>query len=331
MENMKKTSMLVAAFLSAISLQSATPTVANTDVTISDSATLSPDTNHWVWIKPGTFTMGSQNTEHYQGRNEGPQTQVTLSKGFWMSKYETTQEEYLAVMGNNPSYFTGNLKRPVEKVSWHNATNYCAKLTVIERESGRLPKGYAYRLPTEAEWEYAARAGSKTRSSYGDDQATEDLNKYAWYCDSRTKERPFGNYWNIGTPNRNYSLSKPVQWSRSDPITTQPVGKKLPNDWGLYDMHGNIWEWCSDYYGNYSGGDVTDPQGPNSGERPVFRQSYSDESGQLCRSTDSDRVFRGGTFNATGNWCRSSDRFHYFPELTTYALGFRPVLAVVGK
>ena len=128
---------------------------------------VNPDPAHLVWIKAGTFVI------------QGPQTQVTLSQGFWMSKYETTQEEYLAVMGNNPSFFTGDLKRPVERVTWSDATNYCGKLTILERAAGRLPVGYVYRLPTEAEWEYCCRAGTTTRFSYGDDPGHTQLGNRA--------------------------------------------------------------------------------------------------------------------------------------------------------
>ena len=109
-------------------------------------------TTGMVWINPGTFTMGSPTNEVDRNDNEGPQTQVTISKGFWMSQHETTQGEYQSVMGNNPSQYTGNDNLPVELVRWSDATNYCAKLTARELAAGRLQAGYTYRLPTEAEW-----------------------------------------------------------------------------------------------------------------------------------------------------------------------------------
>ena len=112
-----------------------------------------------VWIKPGTFMMGSPLSELDRVADEGPQTRVMISRGFWMSKYETTQEEYQSVMGSNPSHFKGELRRPVEQVSWTDAIEYCGKLTDRERRAGRLPAGFEYRLPTEAEWEYSCRAG----------------------------------------------------------------------------------------------------------------------------------------------------------------------------
>ena len=210
-----------------------------------------------VFIPPGTFRMGSPPDEVDRLGREGPQTAVTISRGFWMGKYEATQRDYLEVMGNNPSGFNGvrevwdpgcdcstnrdctDLSRPVEMVSWDDATNYCATITQRERAAGRIAANSVYRLPTEAEWEYACRGWTSTRFSYGDDpgcingndpQCT-NLTNYAWY------------------------------WYNSD-FQTHPVGRKLPNPWGLYDMHGNVWEWCQDWYGEYAGGIALDPQRP---------------------------------------------------------------------
>jgi formylglycine-generating enzyme required for sulfatase activity len=232
-----------------------------------------------VWIKPGTFTMGSPSTEKDRGSNEGPQTVVTITKGFWMSKFETTQGEYQSVMGSNPSRFTGDLQRPVDYVTWNNATNYCAKLTVRERAAGRLPAGYEYRLPTEAEWEYACRAGSTTRFTYGDDLNYANLRDYAWYN---------GNNGN----------------------STYQVGKRQPNPWGLYDMYGNVWEWCLDgYVDSLPGGSIADPRGPDS-------------------NTASYRVVRGGGYASSASECRSAYRYSQFSTSQYwYGLGFRPVLA----
>jgi formylglycine-generating enzyme required for sulfatase activity len=219
--------------------------------------------------------MGSPATEQDRFGNEAPQTVVTLTKGFWMGKYEVTQGEYLAVVGGNPSRFTGDPNRPVEQLSWTDATNYCARLTAQERAAGRLPAGWAYRLPTEAEWEYAARAGTTTRFSYGDDPGYGQLGGYAWYLS------------NSGG-------------------TTHPVGEKQPNPWGLYDMSGNVWEWCSDWYATYPGGSVTDPVGPGSG---------------------SFRVLRGGGCYVGGLDCRSANRDDLAPDFRRYYVGFRAVLA----
>jgi len=217
-----------------------------------------PDLTRYAYIPPGIFKMGSPASEQDRVDNEGPQTVVTLTKGFWMGKYEVTQAEYLAVMEGNPSSFTGNLNRPVEHVTWYEATNYCAALTAQERSAGRLPAGWAYRLPTEAEWEYAARAGTTTRFSYGDDPGYAQLANYAWY------------------------------WDNSG-FQTHPVGQKQPNPWGLNDMYGNVWEWCWDRFGTYPGGSVTDPTGSGSGSDRVLRGGGWGNVGQYCRSADRSR------------------------------------------
>ena len=229
----------------------------------------------FVWLPAGQFVMGSPTNEVDWQVNEGPQTRVTLTRGLFLGRYEVTQGEYLSVIGSNPSSLTGDTNRPVEMVSWNDATNYCAKLTARERLAGRLPAGWAYRLPTEAEWEYASRAGSTNRFSYGDDPGYTQLGNYAWY-----------------DPNSGG--------------TTHAAGGKLPNRWGLYDMSGNVWEWCSDWYGNYPGGSVTDPQGSSSG-------SY--------------RVFRGGSWNNNGGHCRSAYRNYHYSSTKLSSVGFRVVLA----
>jgi len=204
-----------------------------------------PDTNRWAWIPRGTFTMGSGASEQGRHDDEGPQTRVRLTHSFWMGRYEVTQAEYQAVMGSTPSHFTGDSNRPVEQVKWFEATNYCGKLTAAAQAAGRLPAGWVYRLPTEAEWEYACRAGTTTRFFYGDDPGSEygQPGNYAWYGPNS------GN-------------------------TTHPVGLKQPNPWGLYDMYGKVQEWRLDCYGPYPGGSVTDPKGPRSGWDRVVRNGY---------------------------------------------------------
>jgi len=235
-----------------------------------------------VFIPPGTFRMGSPTNEVGHSQVEGPQTAVTISRGFWMGKYEVTQREYLAVMGSNPSRFSTNnryshdLSRPVETVSWIDATNYCAKLSQPERAAGKIPANCAYRLPTEAEWEYACRAWTSTRFYYGDDLGDTNLTNFAWYD---------GNSGGM----------------------TQPVGQKLPNLWGLYDMQGNVFEWCQDWYGKYSGGMALDPQGPGTGSNRVLRGSYYYSFAVECRSAS-----RLGTFG---------------PSLSEQYTGFRVVLS----
>jgi formylglycine-generating enzyme required for sulfatase activity len=241
-----------------------------------------PAPTNMVFIPPGTFRMGSPTNEVGRYDREGPQTDVIISGGFWMGKYEVTQGEYLAVMGNNPSWFqppsaAADTNRPVEQVTWFDATNYCATLTGRELAGGRIPTNCVYRLPTEAEWEYACRGWSSDRRfSYGDDPGYTNLTNYAWYGD------------NSGG-------------------TTHPVGQKLPNPWGLYDMHGNVWEWCQDWsVYNLPGGIVVDPQGPG---------------------TSSARVIRGGCWNCTDWGCRSASRGGNSPDDWGNYYGFRAVLA----
>jgi len=180
-------------------------------------------------IPPGEFMMGSPASEEGRGSDE-TQHRVKITKPFYLSAHEVTQAQYERVMGNNPSSSKGDTK-PVEKVSWHDAVAFCGKLS--ERE------GVEYRLPTEAEWEYACRAGTSTAYSFGDDAS--GLGEYAWYRDNSSG-------------------------------TTHPVGEKLPNAWGLYDMHGNVFEWCQDWYGPYESLQVvSDPAGAVSGNRRVLR------------------------------------------------------------
>jgi len=154
---------------------------------------------------------------------------VTLTRDFWIGKYEVTQAEFEGVMGTNPSHFAGRSNHPVEKVSFVQASNYCAKVTSRERQQGRLPESFEYRLPTEAEWEYACRAGSTNRFYFG--SRPEEGESHAWTaenCDA----------------------------------STHPVGGKSPNGWGLHDMHGNVWEWVADWFEPYPARPLTDPLGP---------------------------------------------------------------------
>jgi formylglycine-generating enzyme required for sulfatase activity len=251
-----------------------------------------------VWIAPGTFVMGSPASEKERWTDETQHT-VTLTKGFYLGKYAVTQGEYLALMGSNPSYFTtrdwnGNaippdLNRPVERVSWDEATNYCAHLTVQEQAAGRLPAGWVYRLPTESEREYACRAGMTTAFHYGNGLHGGMANFYNYY----EYDAAIGDI---------YVASPSVPWL---PRTTA-VGSYQPNAWGLHDMHGNVWEWCRDWYGSYPTGNVTDPQGAPSG---------------------SGRVFRGGGWYFYAGHCRSAFRFYDAPSDRVSAVGFRVVLA----
>jgi formylglycine-generating enzyme required for sulfatase activity len=244
-----------------------------------------------VWISPGQFLMGSPLTEQDRNADEGPQTLVILPTGFYVGKYLVTQGEYLAVMSNNPSYFIGDTNRPVESTGWYNATNYCDKLTRLEQAAGKLPTNWCYRLPREAEWEYACRAGTLTRFSYGDDIGYTNLGDYAWYDgNSYTTNKPPGaSYFVVG---RYY--------------TTHSVGQKLPNPWGLYDMYGDVAEWCQDWFGFYSGGAVSDPQGPAAGD---------------------ERVLRSGSWLDDPYSLRSAFRYSAEPDNVSGLYGFRVVLA----
>ncbi len=204
-----------------------------------------------VWIPPGDFTMGSPAGEENRDDDE-TQHRVALTKGFWLGKYEVTQAQWKAVMGNNPSHFKGD-DLPVEQVSWDDCQAFVKKLNT---------KGQGtFRLPTEAEWEYACRAGSTTAYCFGDSSST--LSRYGWYS---------GN----------------SDWK------THSVGGKSANAWGLYDMHGNVWEWCQDWYGDYPSGSVTDPTGPSSGSRRVFRGGSWFDAPRLCRSANRSRSVPGG-------------------------------------
>ena len=181
----------------------------------------------FVRIPAGSFVMGAPEDEEGRQSDER-QHEVRISQGFWMGKYEVTQEEWEAVMGDNPSRFRAGCSRcPVERVSWDDIQEFIRRLN--EQESGG---GYAYRLPTEAEWEYAARAGT-TGARHG------ELDEIAWH--------------------------------QANSDSTHPVGQKRANALGLHDMLGNVWEWTADWYGEYPAGEVTDPEGPRSGSRRVVR------------------------------------------------------------
>ena len=211
-----------------------------------------------LFIPAGKFMMGSPESE--KGRyDDEVQHEVTLTKPFYMGKYEITQEQWESVMGNNPSSSTKGAKLPVTNVSWLDCQEYLKKLNA-KTDGG-------YRLPTEAEWEYACRAGTITAYSFGD---------------------------KITPKKANYNYSK-----IGKPVT---VGSYKPNAFGLYDMHGNVWEWCEDWYGDYPAGAVTDPKGPATGEY---------------------RVLRGGSFFFFQSDARSSFRFNLTPPIRDISVGFR--------
>ncbi|GEM_PF-1072831 len=226
-------------------------------------------TMEFVRIQSGTFIMGSPQSETHRESDEGPLTEVTISERFLLGKYEVTQAQWERVMGTNPSRFKGE-ELPVERVSWNLAVTFCERLTEREREAGRLPEGYAFTLPTEAQREYACRAGTQTRFYYGDDPEYDHLTQYAWY------------------------------WTNSG-SKTHPVGEKKPNAWGLYDMHGNVWEWCQDVYANaYPGGDVIDPLGPETGAVRLIRGGGWEDFPRDCRSACRLRAWPGNSFSYLG-------------------------------
>jgi hypothetical protein len=209
------------------------------------------------WCPAGNFLMGSPSDEADRGSDE-TRHRVTLTKGFWMGKYEVTQAQWERVMGSNPSHFTSaGASAPVERVSWEDCQEFVRKVNA-------LVSGGGFRLPTEAEWEYACRAGT------GGPHAG-SLDDLGWYSDNS------GN-------------------------TTHPVGRKKANAWNLCDMHGNVWEWCSDWYADYPSGSVSDPSGPGSG---------------------SLRVFRGGSWSSYAWYCRSALRYGSDPGDRSINLGLR--------
>jgi formylglycine-generating enzyme required for sulfatase activity len=229
-----------------------------------------PVPDSMVWIAPGTFLMGSPTSDSEAKPDEFPQHEVTIAQGFWICKFEVTQQEYEDVMGvsNNRSLGKAGPNAPVDSVSWFSATNYCGKLTEREQALGRLPTGYVYRLPTEAEWEYACRADTQTRYTFGDD--LEFLDNNVW-------------------------------WAGNGGSQPHPVGQKPPNAWGLFDMLGNVFEWCLDSYLPYPGS---------------------------AAGTDSNlRNLRGGAFFCPLDVVRSACRNHAtVPETRSALVGFRAVL-----
>ena len=216
--------------------------------------------NNMVYVQGGTFTMGAtieQGSDTFD--YEKPAHQVTVSS-FSIGKYEVTQEEWEAVMGSNPSYFKG-AKRPVECVSWFDCQQFIQKLNA--------KTGKNFRLPTEAEWEFAARGGTKScLAKYAGNSSIDDV---AWYKSNSGNQ-------------------------------THNVGQKSPNELGLYDMSGNVWEWCQDWYGGYSSSSQSDPRGYSSG---------------------SSRVFRSGSWNNGAGFCSVWHRDYGSPDCSSYDLGLR--------
>jgi uncharacterized protein (TIGR02996 family) len=227
----------------------------------------------FAWIPPGTFLMGSPPKEAEREDDE-TQHHVTLTKGFYLGIHPVTQAQWQAVMGNNPSRFQDE-NRPVEWVSWEDSRNFCENLSRLH--------GKRYRLPTEAEWEYACRAGTTTPFHFGETIDTDQANVAGiYYFEAQGKKGVF------------------------DQKTT-PVGSFPPNGWGLFDMHGNVHEWCADWFGAeyYKKSPRQNPQGPEHGER---------------------RVIRGGCWGLYNENCRAANRGNIAPDECYSSIGFRVVL-----
>jgi len=264
-----------------------------------------------VLIKNGTFLMGTPFVHEGYSGNE-IQHEVKISKNYYIGAFEVTQYQYEKVIGKNPSFFKNYMcenlhdeklivqknnntsNHPVEQVSWEDAVRFCERLSELPEEK---KAGRKYRLPTEAEWEYACRAGSKTAYSFGDmaysafvpglNFGYSWIDEYAWYSEAFHIFHPGG-----------------ISCGNSD-NQTHPVGRKKPNGWGLYDMHGNVWEWFSDWYGDYPKEAVTDPVGPKEGL---------------------GRIIRGGSWVSEPWYCRSANRGVLHPEIQCRSYGFRVAL-----
>jgi formylglycine-generating enzyme required for sulfatase activity len=240
------------------------------------------------WCPPGTFTMGSPPDEP-ERRPDEDQVEVTLSRGFWAGKYEVTQGLWKRVMGELPGKPTAELPEgddyPVGNVNFAQAEAFCAKLTELARRAGGLPENWEFRLPTEAQWEYACRAGTRTATAFGESLSSKQAN---------FKGEPY----NGAAPGP--SLGKAAK-----------VGSYPANPWGLHDMHGNTFEWCRDWYhAKLPGG--TDPD-------------LSGTKGVANRDGTYSRVRRGGAWGDAGKFCRSALRLRYEPERGYDHIGFRVV------
>jgi formylglycine-generating enzyme required for sulfatase activity len=216
---------------------------------------------------PESFQMG---TEKGGRDNERPVHKVTFKYSFAMAKYEVTQELYHVVVGKNTAQFQGS-RNGMDRVSWRDANAFCEKATKLLRDSKLINATEQIRLPSEAEWEYCCRAGTTTAWSFGDD--INDLGKYSWFKDNSAKEDP-------------------------------PVGKKLPNAWGLYDMHGYVWEWCLDAW------------------HPDYKDAPTDGSAREP-GPSGDRVLRGGAYPDPPDMQRSAYRHHADADKLSGAIGFR--------
>ncbi len=222
----------------------------------------------FAWIAPGDFLMGSPKNERQRGADE-TQHKVTLTKGFYMGIHLVTQEQWKDVMGSTPSFFKAEKKLPVEGISWDDCQAFVNKLRAKDKK--------AYRLPTEAEWEYACRGGTKTPFHFGETISVDQANYNGQFV---------------------YGGGKKGDYRRK----TTPVGSFPANAFGLFDMHGNVWQWCQDWYGEYSSKDTIDPHGPEKGQA---------------------RVLRGGAWFCEPQYCRAAYRYWYNPKERVQNSGLR--------
>ena len=229
------------------------------------------------WIEPGAFMMGSPETEPERFEERETQHQVTLTQGYWLADSACTQALWSAVTGDNPSRFKDDANNPVEQISWNDVDKFIAQIN-------QSVMGLDARLPTEAEWEYACRAGTETPFSFGDTITPEQVN-YG------------GNYPYSGG-------AKGLYRGKTVPVKSLP-----PNPWGLYEMHGNVWEWCQDWFAEFDAMPQTDPLGP---------------------ATGANRVLRGGSWYRDGGYVRSASRGGSVPDGGGYYIGFRLALGQTG-
>ena len=215
-----------------------------------------------VRIPSGKFMLGSPTNEMGRKDHESPLVEVTISD-FYIAKFVVTQEQWVAIMGSNPAKFRESLQAPVENISWLEAQDFCRRLAT------RSPYNYRYRLPSESEWEYACRAGTNTAYHFGDRPS--QLNDYAWFADNSNRR-------------------------------SQPVGQKVPNPWGLYEMHGGIWEWCEDaWHDNFSGAPADGkPWLDENALRRVRRGGSWSNEARLCRSASREWHWQGDRYNDIG-------------------------------
>jgi sulfatase modifying factor 1 len=255
------------------------------------------------WCPPGSFRMGSPKKEAGRDDDEGPQHEVTLTQGYWMADSPVTQGLWLAVMGENPSEFAdpAHLDRPVESVDWNQATRFCAQLEERLQRAGLGDDGRVFRLPSEAEWEYACRAGTQTATYAGDltlrgENDAPELDAIAWYGgNSGVGYDLAGGYDSSAWPKKQHPHSQ---------AGTRVVKQKAPNAWGLYDTLGNVWVWCADAVEvgkGYAGGARVDPLG---------------EAGP-------NRAFRGGSWINDARYARAADRSADGPSRRLGILGLR--------